>query len=200
MVPVNILVEGRTDEPVAKRLLIHVGLQVGNVYGRSGKADLLRRLPNYNKAARFSPWFVVVDLDGDTRCASQFVAQWLPDPAKGMQLRVAIQAIESWLMADRESLARFLAVSSSRLQHHTEFDLNLKEAIVNIARTSRSKSIREDIVPRQGSGARVGPLYVARLTEFAERHWRPDIAADNSESLRRCIRALSTLTSWDAGP
>jgi hypothetical protein len=95
MVPVNILVEGITDEPVAKRLLNHVGLQVGTVYGRKGKAYLLERLPKYNKAARFSPWFVVVDLDGDTQCASQAVERWLPNPEKGMHLRVAVQAIES---------------------------------------------------------------------------------------------------------
>ncbi len=167
MVQVNILVEGSTDEPVAKRLLTHVGLQVGTVYGRKGKAHLLGRLPNYNKAAHFSPWFVVVDLDGDTRCASQFVAQWLPDPAKGMQLRVAVQAIEAWLMADRESLARFLAVSPSSLPYRTDLELNPKETLINIAQASRSRSIREDIVPRRGSGAKVGPLYVARLTEFA---------------------------------
>jgi hypothetical protein len=101
-------------------------------------------------------------------------------------------------MADVESLASFLVVSSSKLKRHTEFDPNPKEALLDVARTSRNKSIREDIVPRQGSGAKVGPLYVARITEFAERYLRPDIAAENSESLRRCIRTLSTLASWDA--
>jgi hypothetical protein len=63
MVCVNILVEGPTDEFVARRVLEHAGLAVGNVYGRNGKADLLRRLPNYNQAARFAPWLVVVDLE-----------------------------------------------------------------------------------------------------------------------------------------
>jgi len=55
MIAVNILVEGRTDEPVAKRLLHHLGLEVGTVYGRRGKSHLLQRLPNYNKAAHFAP-------------------------------------------------------------------------------------------------------------------------------------------------
>jgi hypothetical protein len=65
--------------------------------------------------------------------------------------------------------------------------------VVNIARTSRNKSIREDIVPRQGSGARVGPLYVARLSEYTTNYWRPSEAEKQSESLRRCIKALATL-------
>ena len=80
----------------------------------------------------------------------------------------------------------------------TDLELNPKETLINLAQASRSRSIREDIVPRRGSGAKVGPLYVARLTEFAERYWRPDIAAENSESLHRCIRALATLLSWDS--
>lgn len=197
MILVNILVEGRTDEPVAKRLLNHLGLEVGTVYGRRGKSHLLQRLPNYNKAAHFAPWFVVVDLDTDAQCPAQATGQWLPDPAKGMRLRVAVRAIEAWLMADRESMARFLAVAPSRIRHNIDLDPNPKETLINIAQTSRNRSIREDLVPRQASGAKVGPLYVPRLTEFAEKHWRPDIAANESESLRRCILALSTLTSWD---
>lgn len=39
------------------------------------------------------------------------------------------------------------------------------------------------------------PLYVARLTNFTENHWRPAEAEKHSESLHRCIRALSTLIS-----
>jgi hypothetical protein len=99
MTSVNILIEGSTDEPVAKRLLNHLGLEVGTVYGGRGKSYLLERLPNYNKAARFAPWFVVVDLDTDAQCPPQATGRWLPNPAKGMRLRVAVRAIEAWLMA-----------------------------------------------------------------------------------------------------
>lgn len=196
MMPVNILVEGTTDEPVAKRLLKQLGLEVGTVYGRKGKPYLLQHLSGYNKAARFQPWFVVVDLDSDAKCPSQAVRQWLPVPSDGMRFRVAVCAMEAWLMADRESMASFLSVASSTLQHTIDLDPNPKETLINIARKSRNKSVREVIVPRQNSGAKVGPLYVARLREFTEKHWRPDVAAGHSRSLSRCINALSTLTSW----
>lgn len=119
VVPVNILVEGMTDEPVAKRLLMHVRLVIGDVFGRSGKADLLLRLPNYNQAARsrFATWFVLVDLDNDkdVACAPQALKIWLPQPGEGMRLRVAVRAIESWIMADTEQLADFLSVTSTRI-------------------------------------------------------------------------------------
>ena len=197
MISVNIVVEGSTDEYVAKRLLKHVGLEMGTVYGRKGKPHLLKYLHKYNQAARFAPWFVVVDLDRDTQCPPEAVGQWLAEPTKGMRFRVAVQAIEAWLMADSESMAKFLGVASSKLKYNIDLDPNPKETLINIARTSRNRSIREDLVPRQMSGATVGPLYVPRLNEFIETIWRPDIAANESESLNRCIRALSTLTSWD---
>lgn len=197
MMPVNVLVEGMTDEPVAKKLLSHVGLEIGTIYGRKGKSHLLERVSIYNKAAHIAPWFVLVDLDGDAQCPSQAIIQWLPKPAHGMRFRIAVRSIEAWLMADRESIASFLAVSLSKIPHRVDLDPNPKQALINIARTSRNKSVREDIVPRQGSGAKVGPLYVARLTDFTENHWRPTEGEKHSESLRRCIRALSTLTSFE---
>ena len=197
MTSVNILVEGRTDEPVAKRLINHVGLEVRTVYGRKGKPHLLERLSSYNKAAQYAPWFVIVDLDADTQCPSEAVGIWLPNPSRGMRFRIAVQAIEAWLMADRENMAKFLGVAPSRIQHDIDSDNTPKQTLINIARRSHKRNILEDLVPRQMSGAKVGPLYVARLTEFVENLWRPDVAANESKSLRHCINALSTLNTWD---
>jgi hypothetical protein len=197
MTPVNVLVEGPTDEPVAKKLLGHVGLEVGTIYGRKGKAHLLERAPIYNKAAHFTPWFVLVDLDMDEPCPSQAVLRWLSHPADGMRFRVAVRSVEAWLMADRESVASFLAVSPSKIPQHPDLDSNPKQTLINIARTSRSKSIREDLVPRQGSGAKVGPLYLTRLTDFTTYQWEPSEGEKHSQSLRRCISALSTLNTLD---
>ena len=83
------------------------------MYGKSGKGALLERLLNYNQAARFAPWLVVVDLNRDAECA--------PDP---------------------------------------------KTTLINLARRSRRRAIREGIVPREGSGGRVGSGYPGRLIEF----------------------------------
>jgi len=197
MLPVNVLIEGRSDESVAKQLLQHMGLEVGTVYGSKGKAHLLDRLPNYNRAAQFAPWFSIIDLDREP-CAARAITLWLPQPAKGMRFRIAVRAIEAWLMADRERMAAFLAVSPSQLPSYPELEANPKDTLISVARHSRSSNIREDIVPRQGSGAKVGPLYVARLNEFTEKHWRPETAAQFSDSLQRCIRALSAFDSWNS--
>ncbi len=191
---VNIAVEGMTDEPVARKLVMHAGLEVGEVYGREGKTSLLKSLRAYNQAARFWPWFVLVDLDADRPCPSEALTIWLPVPAaEYMRFRIVVQAVETWLMADREHMAAFLGVSLAKIPQQVELERIPKQTLINIARTSRNKSIREDIVLHQGSSAKVGDRYIPRLLEFTTNYWRPDEAAKHSESLRRCIKALSTL-------
>lgn len=197
MVTVNIVVEGKTDEFVARRLLEHVGLGVGTVYGLNGKADILMRLSGYNQAARFAPWFVLVDLDNNQPCTGQAVRLWLPNQQAGMRLRVAVQAVESWILADAESLAAFLAIPSSKVSPNPDLDPQPKRTLINLARMSRRKAIREDMVPRQGSSLTAGPHYADRLIEFIKNYWQPDEALKRSESLQRCVYALSSLTSWD---
>ncbi|MBI4564946.1 MAG: AAA family ATPase [Planctomycetes bacterium] len=39
----------------------------------------------------------------------------------------------------------------------------------------------------------VGPAYSSRLIEYVERHWRPRVAANRSDSLRRAIECLQRL-------
>lgn len=93
MVTVNIVVEGRTDEFVARRLLELVGLVVGTVYGLNGKADILMRLSRYNQAARFAPWFVLVDLDNNQPCTGQAIRLWLPNQQAGMRLPIIREGV-----------------------------------------------------------------------------------------------------------
>lgn len=197
--PVNVLVEGITDEAVIRRVLGYVGLTCGTVYGKRGKSDLLRRLPNYNQAARFAPWLVVVDLNQDAECAPDFVRSVLPNPAGRMQFRVAVRAIEAWLLADAERLAAFLGVPVARIPPNPDAEPDPKTTLINLARRSRRRAIHEDIVPLEGSGGRVGPGYPGRLIEFvtATKHlWRPEVAVQRSDSLRRCVEALQILKTW----
>jgi hypothetical protein len=47
---VNILIEGRSDEPVAKKLLRHAGLEAGTVYGNRGKAYLKEAVREWGRS------------------------------------------------------------------------------------------------------------------------------------------------------
>jgi hypothetical protein len=190
---VTAAVEGDVDEAVLRRVLKHVGLGLGPVHGREGKQKLLRRLNGYNNAARFAPWVVLVDLNGDCPCAPTCVQAWLPAPSQHMCFRVAVRAVEAWLLADRDRIANSLRLSSRLVPQSPDNLVRPKTEVINLARQSRSRAIREELVPREGSGRSVGPLYTARLIEFVEDEaagWRPDQAAVRSDSLRRCIERL----------
>ena len=189
--------EGTLDEAVLRRLAADAGIHVGVVFGGSGKPHLKNRIAGYNRAAMFSPWIVLVDLDHDFECAPSLRADWLPAPAEHMHLRVAVREIESWLLADRAGIATFLGVPM-RMVPSTVDDLDHpKRTLVDLARNSRWRAIREDMVPRPGSGATVGPAYTSRMTEFVRMdkrgRWRPSLAAEVSSSLSRCIRAIARL-------
>lgn len=186
---ISAAVEGVTDEAVVRRLILHVGAEPGAVYGKNGKPHLKERIAGYNHAARHAPWIVLVDLDREAECAP-------PAPAPQLCFRVAVRAVEAWLLADAETLADFLGVARNKVPRGPESLPAPKEALVNLARTSRRKAIRQDMVPREGSGRAVGPAYASRLIEFASSFWRPAEAAPQSDSLRRAIACLENF----AGP
>jgi hypothetical protein len=196
--PVNLLVEGFIDEVVMHRLMAHMQLEPGTIYGQHGKANLLQNLSKYNQAACHYPWVVVVDLDQDAECAPAYVTELLPTPAPQMCLRVAVRAVEAWLLADPERLAAFLHIPRHRVPTLPDAEADPKATLVSLARRSRSRTIHRDMVPRRGSGARVGPGYAGRIVEFVTTHtsysWRPAIAAEHSDSLRRCLDALRGLS------
>ena len=197
--PVNLLVEGPTDEVVVRRILEHLGLRCGRVYGKMDNPDPLNRLSRYNQAACFAPWLAVLDLDQEPECAPLLVRAALPNPASGMRLRVAVHAIEAWLLADAERLSAFLSVPISKIPPDPDTIPDPKQFLVNLARKSRRRAIREDMTPRPGSGARVGPGYTGQLVEFvtaAQVRWRPEAAQKRSASLKSCVAALQMLKAW----
>ena len=186
------------DEAVLRRLVKEVRATIGRVYGKKGKHFLRKRIEGYNLAASFQPWVVLVDLDRDQECAPPFRSLWLPQPTSKMCFRVAVRAAESWLLADRERLATFLAIPPSRIPRDPEAELDPKRTMVDLAAGSRRREIRANMTPRPGSGRSVGPAYTSRLIEFIlyqETGWRPDVAARSSESLRRCLECLRRLAT-----
>jgi hypothetical protein len=185
--------EGVVAEAVVRRLIREVGAQPGPIHGKSGKQHLRQRIVGYNNAAQFSPWIVLVDLNGDAECALPLRRDWLKNSAKFMCFRIAVREVEAWLLADRATLANFLGVAVARMPQDVELLGDPKQELVNLARHSRRREIREDMVPRPGSGRAVGPAYASRLIEFVDNFWVPKTAAKYSDSLRRAINRLQEL-------
>jgi hypothetical protein len=61
-------------------------------------------------------------------------------------------------------------------------------------RQSRKRAVREALVPKPGTTAKVGPGYGVFLIDFATRRWRPRIAARRSPSLARLRDFLRTMS------
>lgn len=201
MVVISAAVEGLIDEAVIKRLIVEAGATVGPVYGKQGKKSLRSGISGYNNAGRHRPWIVLVDLDQDADCAPNLCRAWISTKSPKLCFRVAVREIESWLLSDRESIARFLSVPVASVPINPEAEINPKQTMVNLAATSKRRDIREDMVPRPGSGRSVGPAYTSRLVEFVqspETLWRPNHAARHSESLQRCMRCLQQLVQREA--
>ncbi len=190
---VSCAVEGDLDATVARKLLSHVDLSSGPIYGGEGKAAVRRSIHGYACAAKRSPWFVLVDLDNDHVCASSLVTEWLPEIPALMSFRVAVREVEAWLLADRVGIASFLSVSPARIPANPDELDKPKASMLNIAGKSRIRTVREGVPPRLGSGRTIGPIYVTELSRFVQDRWDVAAASEVSPSLKRCLAGLQAL-------
>ncbi len=192
---ISAAVEGIVDEAVMRKLISHIGATPGDVHGKQGKTYLRQKIAAYNNAARHAPWTVLVDLNGEAACAPTLRQSWLAAPASMLCFRIAVREVEAWLLSDPEPLADFLAVARRRIPGNVEQLNDPKTEMVNLARNSRRRDIRADMVPRPESGRPVGAAYSSRLIEFVSQYWRPDHALIQADSLRRAIDCLRRLAA-----
>lgn len=192
---IAVAAEGTLDQAIATRIAVECGFAIAEVYGGNGKADLLRKIRGYNASAMRRAWFVVVDLDG-AACAADARAGWLPDCSTFMCFRIAVREIESWILADVERIASALGVARQWVPDAPEALDDPKRAMIDLARRSRRRDVRQDMVPAPGSGRSVGPGYTSKLISFvedAQHGWRPQMAAARAQSLSRAMNCLNAL-------
>ncbi len=137
---------------------------------------------------------MLTDLD-QCPCASALITDWMGNVRRHhkLLLRVAVREVEAWLLADPQPLANFLNVSASRIPTAPDQLPDPKRTLVQLARRSRTRSIRMDIAPAEGSTATQGPNYNGALRPFVENEWNPQQARISSPSLDRAIRAIYAL-------
>lgn len=187
---INVAVEGESDREAAKAVVRASHHVVGQVRVAGGKTRLDPLIPKYKQASLRSPW--VVFRDSDSACPVELRAELDQTRflAPNFRLRIAHSMTEAWLLADRERFAVYFDVPVSRLPDRPEDLAHAKRSLLALRGNSRSRSIREEVVARDGNA---GPLYVARLNEFAASEWRPRVAAELSDSLRRAISRIAEI-------
>ena len=191
MTPFRLVVtEGLLEIPVVQKLLSDIGVSDQNAVFIPPRGSFWRRLPKYNDAARHNLVLGLADLESSP-CPSGLIAEHLPHGVRPQfVLRIAERMLESWLLADSESLADFLRVSPQTIPHDPEAEEHPKRTLVNLARNSPDRAVFSDLVPETGSSGIAGRAYRLRMTEYVLAHWRPSKAARRSQSLRRAIAAI----------
>jgi hypothetical protein len=191
-IPINLAVEDELSESVLRKLLTQSEpvFAIGYAYRRGGFGYLRRTIAGFNQAARATPFVVMTDLDRG-RCAPALIKEWLPQPQHpNLIFRVAVRAVEAWLLGHQCAFANFLGISEMLIPRDVDDLKDPKAALIRLAKRSRRRGLREAIVPREGSTARIGPDYNGCLSEFVTHHWEPTEAAASSPSLKRTLRRL----------
>lgn len=189
---VSIAVEGGLDEGVLRRVLATSGrgFVVTACYGKRGKDYLRQNAARFNNAAVHHPFILLADLDDDV-CPPVLLARWLPQGKHAnLLLRIAVKEIEAWLLADAAGLATFLGVRAEHMPRQPDTEQDPKAVMIELARRSRKREIRDDLVPVPGSTSKTGRNYVGQLLRFASDTWNVTAAQQRSVSLRKAVAAL----------
>jgi hypothetical protein len=202
IIPANIAIEDSLSEAVVRRLLSYASTHersyhVGVAYRQGGFGYLRRTINGWNSAARGIPIVVLTDLDTKP-CASSLIQEWFETPIHhNLLFRVAVREVEAWLLGDQANLGTQLLVRGAADLMNADEVPDPKQAIVNLARRSKSSRIRKGMTPREGSTAKQGPLYNDILEAFVRLSWNIDTARLHSSSLDRAlIRFENFSPSW----
>lgn len=182
--------EGPVDAAVARCLIAAAGGREGTDYvtlrGPRGKDALDPRIEGLIIAAKYGRRVLVLrDLDAEP-CAGPVVRRLAPSPPSTFCLRLAVRAVEAWLLADHDGMARGLKVSKAGLPPLPETLTDPKGELRRIGQGSRDSEVRRQCTASpQGFGALTSSL----AAEF----WDPQRAATRAPSLARALARLRAL-------
>lgn len=163
----------------------------GESIATGGVTKLVGALPRYARLARgLHPVLCVADTDG--QCPVTLLKKWMPAGATAsFHIRLAVTEAESWLLADRVAVAEFFQVPLAKVPSQPDLVPDPKEALLRLAKLSKVKALRQEVVT--ASALKPGVGYQVHLRTFVRDHWRADRAKDQSASL---ARAITRLRSW----
>lgn len=191
-------IEDELSESIARKIIIsELGDIVITPMRKGGFGYLRTNIPNFCQIAQRSLVVVVTDLDR-VECAPAFVRDWtqnhvIPDR---MLLRVAVREVEAWLLADRKNFSNFLGVAQNTIPMDVEETNDPKSLLVQLAKRSRKRKIRDELTPRRGVRASQGLGYNETLSQFVMSRWDIEAAAENCNSLRKTIFRVRELQQF----
>ena len=181
-------VEDELSEAIPTKILNSFGIEIRVVLREGGNAYLRQKSPELNRAASGVDIFLLTDLNSSQDCPPGLIRSWIKGPLNPRFLfRVAVMEVESWLLADRVGLANFLSIPIHHIPFPTDKIFQPKECIISLARKSKKRRLRDELVPKPGLKIPVGYGYNTRLIEFVRDHWDLERATSASPSLKRTV-------------
>lgn len=177
---------------LGEKLAIEIGWTLAQpAVNTKGVTKLRSSIPRYIGLARISPVFCLADTDG--RCVLELLRNWriIGAPAHFL-LRFAVQEIESWILADRRSFSEFFRVAEARISRHPDDLVDAKQEVLNLARSSRRREIRTEVVSALDP-SKPGAGYNVHMRDFVLQYWHAREAAQASPSLARALHRLKEL-------
>lgn len=191
MIYINLVYEDDLSEAVMFRLINHFDdkFNVHNTYSGHGFGYLKSNIKGFNQASAVSPYFMLTDLD-NYNCPPSLINDWINFPLhSNFIFRIAVREVEAWLLADIEGLSDFFKISPVNFPLSPENEIDPKNTLIQLARRSRIRRIREDVVPIN-ENASIGPNYNGCLMEFVIKKWNIQTALTRSTSLLKAFNKL----------
>lgn len=150
---------------------------------------------SFCQIARRTPVLLLTDLDAE-ECPARLIDDWSRRDAipERLLFRVAVRQVESWLLADRDGMARLLKVSIRQLPRDPDVLPDAKRSLLLLAQRA-PRTIRDDLVAESGATAAQGLGYNAVLSNFVRTSWDPSKAVLRSNSLARARRRVNELAA-----
>lgn len=204
-IPINLVYEDNLSLEILLKLFQSPGVTSGvkrfcigrQLHGR-GYGYIKNNIVGFNEASKGMPYLILTDLD-QRKCAPSMIREWLPVSRNhNLIFRIAVKEVESWVLADREGFAGFLGIAQNKVPENPDELDDPKAHLIQLAKSSRKRAMREDLVPKAGSTARQGPAYNERLAMFVREYWNPEAARIASPSLEKTLKSLEEFTpQWD---
>ena len=191
MTSVAVATEDEPSEEVAVRMVLEVGGFVSLRLRKGGFGYLRSRVKNFSEMSRHHPVLLLTDLD-QADCPVELRDSWLNGDALPPQFffRVVVREIESWILADRAGLARYLGVRPGKIPGDPDSLRNPKATLLAVASLAPSV-VRSDMVVQRSQVAGQGLGYNSRLVDFVQNYWDIEAAASASPSLGAAMSRLN---------
>jgi len=158
---------------------------------KKGVTKLIPEFPRFIEQAKFQPVLCIADTDG--KCVKELLAKWLPKTLPhNFCLRLAVAEAESWLIADRKSMADYFGIPEKHVSKTPDEESDPKRHLLNLVRKSKNRDLRLEMVS-QTDQSKQGTGYNPRLRHFVKVYWSAQRAAENSPSLARALLRIAKL-------